>query len=326
MLLRWRASFTVWCSRHTAWLASHVSSRAWRWFRFAWSGLLLTFGGLAFARVADAGTWQSAAVAARKLGAPLLLLLLLPGVSLFVKALGWRSLVPARFRPGLGLSYSTFLAAQGVNELGFAVLGEPLKVLVLPRDGRAAGMRAVAVDNAVAFLALLVVLFTFAVCRRPVALLAFALAGMGLFGLGQASLRVPRYLAAFSAHYLGKFWVCVELGLGLHLLGEPALAAAAPLALAWTSAAALGAPVPGQLGVVEAALLHSGTVLGIAAHSLLALALIRRARALLWMALGLLLAVRLINQSKGQVIDVSTSDSGQPTAIARRAAPPESIS
>ena len=47
--------------------------------------------------------------------------------------------------------------------------------------------------------------------------------------------------------------------------------------------------------VVEAALTHTGRVLGIAAPSLLALALIRRLRSLLWLLLGLLLAARIVH-------------------------------
>jgi hypothetical protein len=255
-----------------------------------------------------------------------LVLLLLPGVSLFIKSLGWRSLLPVQLRPGIRRSYATFLAAQGVNELGFSVLGEPLKVLVLPRHGRAAGVAAVARDNAVAFAALLSVLATFAFCRQPLALGAMGLLGFAVFVFGQASSRVPRFWAGFSAHYVGKLWLSLELGLGLYFLGEPALAAAAPLSFAWSTAAILGTPVPGQLGVVEAALVHGGAALGIAAPSLLALALIRRVRALLWMVLGLLLAARFAKLTTDEVLDASTSLAEQPPCIARRAAAPEPLS
>lgn len=105
---------------------------------------------------------------------------------------------------------------------------------------------------------------------------------------------------------MGKLWLALELGLGLYFLGEPALAAVIPLSFAWSSAATLGAAVPGQIGVVEAALLHSGAAQGIAAISLLALALIRRVRALLWMVLGLLLAARLLNRTHHEVQDASS--------------------
>ena len=77
------------------------------------------------------------------------------------------------------------------------------------------------------------------------------------------------------------------------------------LAFAWSTAAALGAAVPGQLGVVEAALVHSGSALGLALPSLLALALIRRLRALCWLVLGLLLAIRILKRNHHEVSDVS---------------------
>jgi len=272
-----------------------------------WSGLLLLGGTLLCLRVARVEQWRSAWAIASRLGAPLLLLLLLPSVSLLIKSLGWRALLPAQCRPGVARSYSTFLAAQGVNELGFSILGEPLKVLVLPRAARTVGAAAVAADNAVAFAALLSASATFAFCREPMTLLAVGLLGFALFVVGQTSPWFPRYFAGFSAHFVGKLWLSLELGLGLYFLREPALAAVAPLSFAWSTAAALGAPVPGQIGVVEAALLHSGAALGIAAPSLLALALVRRVRALLWMALGLLLAVRLINRVNHEVTDASPS-------------------
>ena len=116
-----------------------------------------------------------------------------------------------------------------------------------------------------------------------------------------------RLLAAFVAHYLGKLWLVVEIGLGLHFLGESAWPVAGQLSLAWLAAAALGAPVPGQLGVVEAALTHTGRVLGIAAPSLLALALIRRLRSLLWLLVGLLLAARILHRNSERGANVSTT-------------------
>lgn len=278
-----------------------------RWLRVIWSGMLLVGGTLLCLRVARPEQWRGAWTVASRLGAPLWLLLLLPFVSLFIKSLGWRALLPARSRPSVARCFSTFLAAQGVNELGFSILGEPLKVLVLPGDARSVGAAAVAADNAVAFAALLSVSATLAVCREPVTLLALGLLGFSIFVVGQVSPWFPRHLIGFSAHFVGKLWLALELGLGLYFLGEPALAAVIPLSFAWNAAAALGAPVPGQIGVVETALLRSGAAVGIAATSLLTLALVRRVRALLWMVLGLFLAARLINRTHQEVKDASPS-------------------
>jgi hypothetical protein len=114
-------------------------------------------------------------------------------------------------------------------------------------------------------------------------------------------------LFAFGAHYLGKLWLVAEIALGLHLLGEASLAPAVPLSLSWLGAAALGAAVPAQLGVVEAALVQGGAALGIAASSLLALALIRRARGMLWLLLGLLLAAHIVQRQRRGDWNVSTT-------------------
>jgi hypothetical protein len=236
------------------------------------------------------------------LGWPLALLLVLPAVSHFLKMLGWRALLPGWARPSLPRAYATFVAAQGVNELGFSVLGEPLKVMVLPRAARAAGVRAVLADNAAAFAALLAVIATLAYLRAWAAL-PLALAVICARWVGSA--RWSALLTAFVAHYLGKLWLVAEIALGLRFLGQPAASVAAPLALVWMGASAVGAPVPAQLGVVEAALLHAGAVLGVAAPSLVALALVRRLRSLLWLLFGLLLAAWLVSRKNREERHVS---------------------
>jgi len=316
VLFRWFSAFTLWCSRHRRGLSGNTSAR--RRLRVIGSVLLLVLGALTCLRVARVDQWRSAWATAARHGAPLSVLLLLPAVSLFIKSLGWRAQLPALFRPSIPRSFVTFVAAQGVNELGFSVLGEPLKVLVLPREARAAGMTAVAADNALAFAALLCVSAVFALCRPPQLLLALGLTGFALFVIGQTTPRCPRSVAGFSAHFVGKLWLSVELGLGLHLLGEPTLVNLAELSLAWSSAAALGAPIPGQLGVVEAALVHGGASLGISASTLLALALVRRVRTLLWTMLGLLLAARLLSRNTEEVEHASSSIAGNSPSSTRR--------
>jgi hypothetical protein len=262
--------------------------------RFVWALLLLLVGAFLLSRLAQLGEWRRAWSTSVSLGAPLALLLALPAVSNFVKMLGWRGLIPREHRPPLLRAYAAFIGAQGINELGFAVLGEPVKVLVLPGEARAAGARAVIADNLAALAALFAVIATLArlgIAAVPLLLLLFIV----LRRVREQSWSA--LLAAFLAHYVGKLWLVVEIGLGLYFLGEPAFRHAGQLGLAWLGAAAVGAPVPGQLGVVEAALVHAGGVLGVSAPSLVALALIRRLRSLLWLLLGLLLAARLATRS-----------------------------
>ena len=300
----------MWCERHT--------SR--RLLRGAWSLALLVAGILACVRLAAPQEWRQGLAIGAEVGAPLVVLLLLPAVSNFVKMLGWRALLPAPARPSLPSAYGAFVAAQAGNELGVSLLGEPLKVLVLPRRERAAGLLVVVADNLIAFAALFAVLGTLAPYSGPfirtprLGSAALAVAGAALVLLLLAVVVVARRSAwrqkltlarelvlqrpgavafAFTAHYLGKLWLVVEIGLGLSLLGLPALAASAPLSFAWTSAATLGAAVPGQLGVVEAALVQGGASLGLNVPALLTLALVRRLRACVWLVLGLILAVRI---------------------------------
>jgi hypothetical protein len=268
----------------------------------AWSLLFTSAAVFLLFRAAGAADWGRGLAAGLQLGAPLLVLLALPAVSNFVKMLGWRALLPARARPTLRWAYAAFVAAQAINELGFSVLGEPIKVLVLAPAERAAGVRAVVADNLAAFAALLAVVATLlqGVLWVPALLLA-AIVVLLLARHGRWS----GLLSAFTAHYVGKLWLLVELGLGLHLLGQPVLGVAGKLALASMGASALGAPVPGQLGIVEAALVQAGTALGISLTSLLALALIRRLRSVLWVVLGLLLAASIAHRKPGEISHVS---------------------
>jgi hypothetical protein len=296
-------AFTVWSRQHTP-AALALSARTRGILRGLWGLAAFVFGVLLLRRLSTLGDWRAAWSRCLELGAPLLVLLALPAMGHFVKMLGWRNLLPASQRPSLRESYAAFVAAQAVNELGFSVLGEPLKVIVLARHSRAEGLRAVVADNLSALLALLVVSAT--LLARPWLVAPLVVGALVL--LHAVKRRAERrFIVAFGAHYLGKLWLVAEIALGLHFLGEASLAAAAPLALAALGAAAIGAPVPGQLGVVEAALVHSGAALGVAPSSLLALALIRRIRGLVWLVLGLLLAAAIVHRKQKGVWDVPTT-------------------
>ena len=139
-------AFTVWWQRHSRWLSS-------RWLRGAWLLVLLLGGAFLLSRLAGGAEWRRAWSTGLSLGPSLLVLLALPGGSHFIKMLGWRALLPRHARPSLARSYATFVAAQGVNELGFSVMGEPLKVLVLAPADRAAGIKAAVADNLAALAA-----------------------------------------------------------------------------------------------------------------------------------------------------------------------------
>ncbi len=285
-------SFTLWSRRHTGVARVGGGSRAGAVVRAAWAAALFAVGVLLLRRLSTLGDWREAWHQSAQLGPSLLLLIAMPAVGHFVKMLGWRNLLSPAERPGLARAYATFVAAQGVNELGFSVLGEPLKVMAVPRAARAMAVQALVADNLAALAALLAALGT--LLGWGLVAVPFVLAALGLLRLVPRE-RARRLLLAFAAHYVGKLWLVAEIALGLHLLGVASLAAARPLSLAWLGAAAVGAPVPAQLGVVEAALVQSGTGLGLAAPTLLALALIRRLRALVWLLVGLLLAARIVH-------------------------------
>jgi hypothetical protein len=186
-------SFTVWRESH-----SHR-----RLLKALGSCALLCAGTLTCLILAPVGDWQRAWAAGMDLGAPLALLLVLPAVSHFVKMLGWRSLLPAAARPNLPRAYAVFLGAQAVNEIGISVLGEPIKILALSRQERAAGLRAVVADNVIALAALCAVLSTLAFCSGAFTIALVALAGLLAVGGGARKLVSPSRPAvafAFAAH------------------------------------------------------------------------------------------------------------------------------
>jgi hypothetical protein len=248
--------------------------------------------------------WRAVARDIQHVGAGASLLLLAPIVGNFVHMLGWRGLLPAEARPSLGRSLAIFLASQAGNEIGLGVLGESLKVSEFPSDHRAAAWRAMLLDNLTALAALFAVVLSFALFLGGVATqhaLPRSVVLGGLAGLSVASLAglgvwarkssgSPRsVLGAFAAHYLGKLWIVAEFGLVLALLGTVTLRSSALLGLVSTLASAAGAAIPGQLGVLEAALQGSAASCGIGACTMVSVALLRRARSLLWVALGALL-------------------------------------
>lgn len=296
--------------RFTLWFSSNNGVRRMRQvFPFLASGLglWLCFG---FCSGLD---WRAVAHDMQTARAGVALLLLAPIVGNFVHMLGWRGLLPAAARPSLGRSLAVFLAAQAGNELGLGVLGESLKVSELPSHHRAVAWRAMLLDNFTALLALLAVVVSIVVflggaareplLSGPLALAVLvALCGACLLGLGAWARKAHgspyRVLLAFLAHYLGKLWIVAEFALALALLGSVTLRSSAVLGLVSTLASAVGAAIPGQLGVLEAALKGSAASCGIAACTLVSVALMRRARSVLWVLLGAVLFWQLRAQPR----------------------------
>jgi hypothetical protein len=268
--------------------------------------------------------WRLVAQDLRHVGAGASLLLLAPIVGNFVHMMGWRALLPPNARPKLGRSLAIFLAAQAGNEVGLGVLGESLKVSEFPREHRAAALRAMVLDNLTALAALFAVVLSIAVFLGGVAaerslpsslsLVGFGALGAALLGAvglwERKSRNSPRgVLAAFAAHYLGKLWIVAEFALVLALLGTVTLRSSALLGLVSTLASAVGTAIPGQLGVLEAALKGSAASCGLAVGTLVSVALLRRARSILWVALGALLFWQLRAQS------AATPKAGRPVTV-----------
>jgi hypothetical protein len=265
-------------------------------------------------------------------GPLVILVFLAPAVGQFLHALGWRFLLPLAARPPVARAYRIFLAAQAGNEVGFGCLGEPLKVSVLPPRHRDDAVAAVVMDNATAFLALLLFFGTGCalsgaalpgaarVARVAGGVLLASLLGAGVvatwFGTGKATTtgvarsrpggslvtharralvicremvaaRPRDVVAATLLHYLGKLWIIAEFALLLGLIGKDARASAVFGVLS-AAGSAVGAPVPGQLGIVESAILQAAALTGVAVSTALAMALIRRVRGWFWVLVGAL--------------------------------------
>jgi len=265
--------------------------------------------------------WRAVAHDIRHVGAGAALLLLAPIVGNFVHMVGWRGLLPSNARPGLGRSLAIFLAAQAGNELGLGVLGESLKVSEFPSEHRSFAWRAMLLDNLTALVALLAVVLSMALflsgsamqhaLPRSVALGGLLGAGVAaLGGLGiwarTASSSPLAVLLAFAAHYIGKLWIVAEFALALALLGTATLRSSAVLGLVSTLASAVGAAIPGQLGVLEAALKGSAASCGVGVCTLVSVALLRRARSILWVALGAVLFWQLRAQRTPQLAEAYT--------------------
>jgi Lysylphosphatidylglycerol synthase TM region len=93
---------------------------------------------------------------------------------------------------------------------------------------------------------------------------------------------------AVALHYLGKLWLVAEMLLVMHLLGCGSLRGGVLFSLASALGSLAGAPVPGQVGVLEASLLSTSEAAGVSLAAGIAIAVLRRARGGLWILMGVL--------------------------------------
>jgi hypothetical protein len=305
------------------------------------SGVLLVAGLAALAVLLRRAGVESVWRGIERVGPGFLLVLLLPLVGMVLHCCAWLVLVPKPLRPRPRVALATYLASQAGDELGAGVAGEPLKALVFHPRVRGQTLVALGIDNGtnIAATALLLAAAAFlpwsstslvsaracawAGAASFAAVLGVALAilvaplrrlnrGCGrlarcarlLLAARAALLSQPRIvLGSVLLHVAGRLWIVAEMALLLALLGlnpmlAPWLGATSMLA------SALGAPIPGQVGVVESAVFAACTALGVDAPTAMALVLLRRLRGGFWIATGLLLTKNVLghgrNAAEGQ--------------------------
>jgi len=99
--------------------------------------------------------------------------------------------------------------------------------------------------------------------------------------------RPGRFGLSVGLHVLAKAWVVVEVWLTLLVMDLYEPGRALWLGLGKQAVQITGAPIPAQAGVFTGTLTFLGEALGMAGAAALAVALVRRARSLLWIGIGL---------------------------------------
>ena len=268
-----------------------ISAHLFRWL----PRVLLLGGSAAIGYLCIAANPVAVVGACAQAGPGIILVFLAPSVGLLLHTLAWRCLLPVDARPGLWASYRILLAAQAGNELGLGVLGEPIKVAALPRAHRRAALRAVLTDNLAALSALLIFLGFFGgiigVTQLAAHALPLALGGAAVvvaLAIILVHLRSRPLFAAYSTalHTAGKAWIVAEFALATALFGCHAFALDVLLGVSSSLASLIGAPVPGQVGVVESAVAGVAKGAGVSASTAVAIVLVRRARSCFWILIG----------------------------------------
>jgi hypothetical protein len=253
--------------------------------------------------------WELLQLGLRRAGPWALLVMMAPAVGHFLHMLGWRALLARELRPALWRSFGIFVVAQAGNEVGASFLGESAKVAAFPRAQRRSALRAVVWDNLTALLALgLVVLTVLALplglhhawlTPRSAALglvLLSAIAAVAWCWLRSRESYCPplaNTIFALIAHYLGKSWIVAEFALALAIVATASWHSSTLLGFASLVGSSVGAPIPGQLGVIEGALVSVASVAGVTVPTVLTVAVLRRVRSLIWVVAGALLCLPL---------------------------------
>jgi len=270
-----------------------------------------------------------------RVGPNFVLVLVAPIVGMALHCCGWLVLLPKSLRPRPLIAIAAYVASQAGNELGAGVAGEPLKALVFHPTVRGRTIVALALDNGthIAATALLLAGAAFLPWAATSLVSAHACAWAGATSLGivlgavllilvaplrrwgarsgrlarfarvldaarEALLSQPRLvLGSVLLHLAGKLWIVAEMALLLALLGV------SPMLAPWLGAASvlasvMGAAIPGQMGVVEAAVFAVCAALGVDAPTAMALVLLRRLRSGLWIAVGLWLTTTVLAHGK----------------------------
>jgi uncharacterized membrane protein YbhN (UPF0104 family) len=267
--------------------------------------------------------WRSVWGQLLSVGPAVILLLLAPCVGNFLHMLGWRALLDRSFRPGLLRALLIFVAAQAGNTLGASVLGESVKVVAFGTRRRAEALHIVLWDNLTALAALIPLLLSVFLLPLRVAfgsgvengLCAFTAVSIVLLigGTVVAARRLParpplmNLLFAVFAHGLGKLWIVVEFAIALGLLATVSWYSSALLGFASTFATSVGAPVPGQVGILEAALVACSRAAHLSVTTVIAVATLRRVRSLLWVLLGAACCFALLDVSSFERREPSTT-------------------
>jgi len=299
------------------------------------SGALLAAGVAAMVVLLRRVGAESVLRSIERIGPGFVLVLLAPLVGTILHCWGWVVLLPRSLRPRPTIALAAYAASQAGNELGAGVAGEPLKALVFHPNARSRTIVALALDNGTFITSTALCLASAAFLpwgsKSPVgahtcawagatslaivlgAVLFILLAPLRRWATGSgrvarlvrvlvaariALLSQPRLvLGSVLLHLSGRLWIVAEMALILVLLGlNPALAPW--LGAASVVASVLGTAIPGQMGVVEAAVFAACAALGVDAPTAMALVLLRRLRGTVWIAVGLWLGRTVLVHGK----------------------------
>jgi hypothetical protein len=178
----------------------------------SWLGFLVGLG-VVFAMVQKAGP-QAIADACRAAGFGLVWVLLVPTVSTLLHVVGWRALIPPEHRSSLWSDFLRYEAAQAWNEVGFSLLGEPLKVWGVDDAHRSEALGSLLLDNLAQFLTTLTFVVLGVVYLTPLVVASAGAAGPASELLGGSSITLPH-----AGYFFVGLLAVLGAGLVAHRLG-----------------------------------------------------------------------------------------------------------